>query len=302
MQVHFGVELIEAEWAGAVAVIGTFDGVHLGHQAVISQAVAEARNREMPCVLLTFDRHPAAILAPEKCPLAIASLGDNLRQFEKLGVNTAVVLHFDKKLSETTADDFLQHFLIEKIRTSKLVVGHDFAFGHDREGTPEWLQGRIETQVIPPFQQEGIRVSSSAVRKAIAEGRMEEATHLLGRAWEIGGVVIPGQRLGRDLGYPTANIARSFHQILPTDGVYAGVCQTPYGPFKSAVSIGLRPTIGDAHRTIEAYLLDYPGKSLYGHSVSLAIDARLRGQENFGSLDDLKEQIARDVEIVASRP
>lgn len=221
MQVHFGVGLLRAEWSRAVVCVGTFDGVHLGHRAVIGRAVEEARNAELPCALATFDRHPFAVLNPARCPKAIADLGENLREFERLGVAVAVVLPFDAALSRMSADVFLRDVLQGAMHASNLVVGHDFAMGNGREGTPEWLAARVPTTVVPPFEIEGHRVSSSAIRTAIAEGNVESAARLLGRPFELTGVVVGGQKLGRTLGYPTANLARSIDGVLPADGVYA---------------------------------------------------------------------------------
>jgi riboflavin kinase/FMN adenylyltransferase len=298
MHVHFGLDLLQAEWPESVVCIGTFDGVHLGHQAVIGAAVAKAREKGQPSVLVTFDRHPAAIVAPERCPPTIASLQSNLMHFEQLGISLAAVLTFDRSLSETHADQFFQDTLLHKLRAGSVVVGYDFAFGKDREGSPEWLKERIETEIVPPFQLDGVRVSSTSVRKCIEAGGVETAAKLLGRPFEIPGIVVGGQRLGRELGYPTLNLARSFYQVTPADGVYAGHCDTVRGTFPAAISIGVRPTI-DAQRTIEAYLLDYPGDEIYGTAVRLHIARRLRDQMKFDNLEDLKEQMATDVRLVS---
>ncbi len=298
MQVHFGVELLHAEWKHAVTCIGTFDGVHLGHQEVIASAVKLARTREWPAVLVTFDRHPAHILAPDRCPPAIASLQSNLANFASMGVAVAVILPFDKALSLTSAASFCDAILVSKIKSGAVVVGYDFAFGHNREGTPEWLQEHLETSVVPPLSIGGSRVSSSAIRAFVASGQVEEAARLLGRPFEVHGVVIPGRKLGRDLGYPTANIGRSFDQVMPADGVYAGDVICSHGMFRAAVGIGMRPAVQGTHRTIEAYLLDYPGHALYGESVTLQLTSRLREELNFATIDELRTQIGLDVEQV----
>jgi riboflavin kinase/FMN adenylyltransferase len=300
MQVHFGLELLNAEWKHSVVCVGTFDGVHLGHQAVIGRAATVASQLELPCIVVTFDRHPAHVLAPDKCPKAIEALGENLEQFGRLGVGVAIVLPFTKELSQTPAQVFLDQYLIGAMKASRIIVGHDFAFGKGREGTPEWLRSRIETEVVPPFELHGTRVSSSAVRAAVSAGEVEEAARLLGRPFEISGIVVTGQKLGRQLGYPTANIARSFDQVMPADGIYAGYATTPHGTFRAAVSIGVRPAVGGKDRTIEAFLLDYPGHELYGRHVNLSLHRRIREERNFDSLDALKDQIARDVAEVAS--
>lgn len=303
MQVHFGVEPMHPEWPASVVCIGTFDGVHRGHQEVIRRAVHIAAERELPCVVVTFDRHPAAILAPERKPPALASLEENLAEFELLGAAATVILPFDRVLSQTTATDFLDRILVGILRASCLVVGHDFALGHDREGTGDWLRARMETVVVPAFELDGVRVSSSDVRRAVLTGDVATACRLLGRPFALHGVVVGGNRLGRELGYPTINLARSFDQALPTDGVYAGACRTRFGDFRAAISIGIRPTVEDeGRRLIEAYLIDYPGHSLYGRDVTLRFWQKLRGQEKFESLDALKIQMARDVATVAAFP
>jgi riboflavin kinase/FMN adenylyltransferase len=298
MQVLFGLSQIAAEWHQSVVCIGTFDGVHLGHRAVISAAVQSGEAQGIPSVLLTFDRHPAAVLAPDRRPETIAELSTNLREFDRLGVDVTVVEPFTVELSETPAEAFLESALVSTLKAVEIVIGEDFAFGHGREGTPEWLCERIKTRMVPKYVLDGQRVSSSAIRSAVREGRVEDAARLLGRPFELSGIVVKGQQLGRQLGYPTINIARSFEQVTPQNGIYAGSCDTPLGTFRAAVSIGVRPTLGDGPRTIEAFLLDYPGEALYGHGVTLRLLTRLRGEERFASLEELKEQIRKDVEAV----
>ncbi len=296
MQVHFGDDSLRAEWPEAVACVGTFDGVHLGHQEVIRTAVCKARELDLPCVLVTFDRHPAAVLAPDKNPQTVSSLQDNLAAFEQFGVSVTLILTFDFALSQMSAGDFLQVILRERVKATSIVVGHDFAMGHDRVGTTAWLSEHIPTTVVPPFEVDGARVSSSDIRRAVVSGDMALATALLGRPFRVNGVVVGGQKLGRTIGYPTINIARSFDQVTPADGVYAGTAGTPFGSFMAAISIGVRPAVGGDSRTIEAYLLDYPGEALYGQSVVLDVHERLREERDFPSLDALTEQIAKDVE------
>lgn len=296
MQVHFGTDLLNPEWSRSVVCVGTFDGVHLGHQAVISEANRQANERALPLLVVTFDRHPAAILAPERCPPALGSIGAKLRALRQLDVPLTLVLPFDAALAATSAEDFLDRLLKGTLHAEQVVIGHDFAMGKDRAGTPDWLAERIETVVVPPFEVTGRRVSSSFIRSLVTAGEMEEAAKFLGRPFSIEGVVIQGAQLGRQLGYPTANLARSIRQVEPPDGVYAATADTPFGSFPAAVSIGVRPTVDETTRTIEAYLMDYKGDSLYGKSITLQVRRRLRGQVKFETLDALKEQMARDVE------
>lgn len=295
MQVHVGSDPWQPEWPHSVVCIGTFDGVHRGHQAVIRQAIQTARAAELPCALLTFDRHPAAVLAPHRKPPSVGTLAQNLRAFAELGVDLVVLLPFTPELSQTPASEFFERVLQTQLRAKSVVVGHDFAFGNNRGGNAEWLAARIDTQIVAPFELEGVRVSSSAVRAAVIEGRVEQACAWLGRPFALEGIVVSGQKLGRQLGYPTINLAQTQDQVVPAHGIYAGDAQTRFGSFRAAISIGIRPTVEGTTRTIEAFLLDYPGHSLYGSGVELAFGTRLRDEQKFDSLEALKEQMARDV-------
>lgn len=300
MLVHFGVDLIVAEWPESIVCIGTFDGVHRGHQALIQTAVNQARARELPAVIVTFDRHPAAILAPDHKPASLGTLEQNVIAMRELGAGVCVILPFNEELRQTPAEHFLERILQGRLHASALVVGHDFAMGRDRVGTADWLAQRIPTTILSPVEEAGVRISSSAIRDAIAAGRVEEAAGYLGRPYALRGVVMGGQKLGRTLGYPTINLARSTDQAIPADGVYAGRAQTPRGQFRAAISIGMRPAVQGKHRTVEAFLLDYPGDSLYGQAVELSFVARLRDELPFASLEDLVAQMAKDVALTAT--
>lgn len=300
MLVHFGWGQFAAEWDRSVVCIGTFDGVHRGHQALIRRAVARASELECPSVVVTFDRHPAATLAPERVPLSVSTMGDNLSAFSELGVAVCVVLPFDRELAEMPAEVFLESVLRGRLKAVEAVVGHDFAFGHDREGTGAWLAERMPTAVVEAVLVDGVRVSSSAIRNLVADGRVGEAAALAGRAFALSGVVVGGAKLGRTLGYPTINLVRSQGQILPLDGVYGGEALVEGRRYRAAISLGVRPTVtADGQRTVEAYLLDFEGGSLYGKAVRLAFWERLRGEERFDSVDALVAQM--DLDVLAVR-
>ncbi|MBS1710505.1 MAG: bifunctional riboflavin kinase/FAD synthetase [Armatimonadetes bacterium] len=298
MLVQFGADRMDPEWPGSVVCIGTFDGVHLGHQALIGRAVGMARERDLPAIVLTFDRHPAETLAPAHAPAPLQNLGQNLAQIAKLGVSATVVLPFDKHLARCPAEQFYQTVLRNTLRAEAVAVGHDFAFGRGRQGTPEWLAERVETAVLPPVESAGIRVSSSRIREAVASGDCQLASSLLGRPFSLEGVVVRGKRLGRTLGYPTANLARPGRVAGLPFGIYAAVADTPFGRFKAAVSIGIRPTVDDSGvPSVEAFLLDYPGESLYGRVISLEFHQKLREEMRFDSVEDLCVQMGMDVEL-----
>ncbi|HLK15409.1 MAG TPA: riboflavin biosynthesis protein RibF [Fimbriimonadaceae bacterium] len=298
MLILFGAAGLDPQWPATVLCLGTFDGFHLGHQAVIRKAVAIARAADLPCGLVTFDRHPAMTLAPERAPSTLSQPTDNLSLLSDLGVDLTVVLAFDRALSETSAEDFLATILQAQLHGSHLVVGHDFAFGHDRLGTTDWLEARVQTTVVPPFELDGVRVSSSAIRAAVASGDLATAGRMLGRPFALRGVVISGDKLGRQLGFPTANLGLPARHILPPDGVYVAQAVTPFGQFAAAVSIGDRPTVNGTNRVIEAHLLDFSGESLYGRSVTLQLVSHIREQRRLASLEELKEWINNDIETV----
>jgi riboflavin kinase/FMN adenylyltransferase len=298
MTVHFGLAGLSPEWPGSTVCIGVFDGVHLGHQQLIRSAVETSRIHEAPAVLVTFDRHPLTVLAPHAAPVQLAGLGQNLRQFERLGIASTVVLSFDRSLAETRAQDFLDSVLVSGLRARRLVVGHDFALGRHREGDAEWLAARIPTTVVPPFEVDGHRVSSTLVRRAVAEGNVEDAARWLGRPFEVEGSVVTGQKLGRQLGFPTANLALPERLAVPADGVYSAWAETVMGRFRSAVSVGCRPAVGGKSRTVEAYLVDFEGPDLYGSAMRIQFATRLREERDFPDLVSLKDQMAKDVEWV----
>lgn len=295
MLLHFGEDLLAAEWPGAVVCIGTFDGIHLGHQALIRRTVEVARAQQLVSVIVTFDRHPAAILAPDRVPPSINTLRQNLAQIEALAPSACVILEFNQELADCSAEQFFQKILINHLRAKAMVIGYDFAFGHNRIGNSDWLKQRIDCEVLDAVSVHGLKVSSSQIRKAVASADMDAASQLLGRPFQIQGVVIQGNQLGRTLGYPTANLARFSDQIVPPNGIYAGVARTQFGEFAAAVSIGVRPTFNGDSRSIEAYLLDYPGDSLYSQTIELDLHSKMRDELKFENIEDLKEQMAKDV-------
>ncbi len=298
MLVVLSSENIHPEWSRSVVCIGTFDGLHLGHQKLISRAVSRAEELEVPCIVLTFDRHPLSIVKPELAPQCIALLDENLQEMHDLGVSVAVVLKFDDYLANCSADEFYQNVLMKTLKASEVFMGGDGAFGKGREGNVEWLRGRMPTTVVDYVELEGMRISSTKIRSLIKNGDVSLASRMMGRSYSLSGVVVSGQKLGRTLGFPTINIARPKDFVLPKNGIYSGWCKTVYGYFKAAISIGVRPTVDGGNRVIEAHLLDYPGDSLYSKPVKLGFAHRLRDEMKFASLDQLKNEIQKDVDII----
>lgn len=296
MVVHLGLSGLRAEWSESILCLGVFDGVHLGHQSLLAPTVAQGIQREIPSIAVTFDRNPLAQLRPDLTPKSLCTLDQKLGWLKESGLSAAVVLPFDKAMAELSAQDFLDSVLIGSLKAAKLIVGHDFALGRGRQGTSEWLAERIQTQVIPPLEVAGERVSSTQIRHAVKAGDLQKAAEFLGRPYSLKGIVVSGQKLGRTLGFPTVNLAFSSDLVLPIDGVYAAWAETPLGRFQAGVSIGLRPTVDGKGRTVEAFLIDYPGDSLYSAPVTLNFHSRLRGEEKFESLDALVMQMHKDID------
>lgn len=295
MQTVFGFDALGPNCPESTVCIGVFDGMHLGHQAIVREAVIRARAAGRPCIAVTFDRNPLAVVAPERCPKSISSVASNLSKMSELGLDCAVVAVFDADFSRLSAKDFFDEFLLKKLRAAEIVVGHDFAFGNKRVGNASWLVERIPTVVLPALEIAGSRVSSSLIRGLIAEGRIAVAREMLGANYALTGIVVRGQRLGTKLGVPTANVVQVIDQVTPALGIYAGFARVECTLHPAAISVGKRPTIPGAGYAIEAHLLDFPYRELYGHSIEVQFLDRLRDEQAFDSVEDLKNQMDRDI-------
>jgi riboflavin kinase/FMN adenylyltransferase len=287
---------------GVCVAIGVFDGVHLGHQQIIRQTAADARHRGALAVVLTFDRHPSAILAPERTPPLIQSLSQKLNAIADLGADAAWLVRFDRAFSQQSGETFVRRLASQLGPLASVWVGEDFAFGHQRSGNLALLQALggalgFQVQGVPPVTLEGAAVSSTRIRDAIQAGDLELAGRLLGRAYTLAGQVVAGGGLGKTLGYPTANLDVSGLALPPT-GVYAAWATVAGRRWPAVVNIGRRPTVVQCQGEIrvEAHLLG-GGADLYGEQTELAFARQLRPEVKFDSLAALREQIARDVAL-----
>ena len=290
---------------GAVVTIGVYDGVHRGHHAVLRLVRELADARGLAAVCITFDRHPAEIVRPDSAPLLLTTPKQKLELLAATGYLDVVhVLHFDEARSRETAEDFVREVLVDAAAARVIVVGADFHFGRARGGNVEMLQrmGRelgfevlgVGLEAAPG----GTVFSSTNTRRLLAEGDVVGAARMLGRPHEVRGTVVQGDRRGRDLGYPTANVAVPARSLLPADGIYAGVFVGADDVERmAAISLGRRPTFYEHADTslLEAYVLDFTG-DLYGDEVAVRFVERLRGEMKFDSIDALVEQIRRDVD------
>lgn len=290
---------------GTVVTIGVYDGIHVGHQALISRLRAMAGELAASTAVVTFDRHPATVVRPESAPLLLTDLQQRLELLEAAGVDFTLVLRFDRERAAESAEDFVREVLVDCLRARAVVVGHDFHFGRDRGGNVPMLQ---EMGAHLGFDVLGINlvadvdetevVSSTRIRERLAAGDVAGAARLLGRPHEVRGTVRHGDARGRSLGFPTANVAVPAAILLPADGIYAGWYERPDGSVHaSAMSIGRRPTFyADAQLSLlECYLLDFDA-DLYGEEAKVRFVQRLRGEERFTSVEALVEQMGRDVD------
>ena len=269
--------------------IGTFDGVHLGHREVIAGADT----------VLTFDPHPMSVTAPERAPELITSLQRKAELVESLGVEEMVVISFDEQFAQHSAEQFIDEVVVAGLGATRVQVGDNFGFGKRAQGRAELLlaDDRFETAVMPLFKLDGAPVSSSRIRSLLREGEVAEANRLLGTPFVFSAEVARGDQRGRELGYPTANLVPTAGYCTPGHGVYAGRAELAGGETKpAAINVGTRPMFESVlGELIEAYLLDFDG-DLYGQQLRVEFLERLRGEAVFGSVDDLKQQMAADVE------
>jgi riboflavin kinase/FMN adenylyltransferase len=288
----------------AAVTIGFFDGVHRGHQAVISATVDAARAGDLRPVAVTFDRHPREILTPGTQPKLLTTLDRKADLIADLGVETLLVLAFDRPFSEWSPEEFVERVLVRGLQTALIVVGSNFTFGHRAAGNLATLteMGRthgFEARGIPLINDGGRRFSSTSIREALEDGDLEWPTRALGRRFVLDGRVVPGAGRGAILGFPTANLEVPQKMQLPGEGVYAGTASTPSGRFAAAINVGTNPTFGREPLHVEAFLLDFDG-DIGGQPVALEFWERLRDEERFDSPDELSAQIARDVERTRS--
>lgn len=284
---------------------GVFDGVHLGHRRVLDTLLAWARAEGVPSVVVTFDRHPMEVLRGVSVPL-ISPLAERLRLLGGQGVDAVLVLNFTKEFAKTTADAFIRTIVAGGLRAKGVVLGHDSRFGKDREGDLATLEALsrdlgLAVRRCEPELFEGRPVSSSLIRELILGGRLGEAERLLGRPPSVFGTVVPGDRRGRTIGIPTANL-ELHHAVKPPAGVYAAEVPLDGRHYRAVVNIGTRPTFKEAGgETIEAHLLDYAGADLYGRVLEVRFLDRLRDERRFDGVEALKKQIAEDLSRARSR-
>ncbi|AEM81771.1 bifunctional riboflavin kinase/FAD synthetase [Streptomyces violaceusniger] len=304
MQRWRGLEDIPEDWGRSVVTIGSYDGVHRGHQLIIGRAVARARELGVPAVVVTFDPHPSEVVRPGSHPPLLAPHQRRAELMAGLGVDAVLVLPFTTEFSRLTPADFVAKVLVDKLHARVVVEGPNFRFGHKAAGNVAFLRELgttydYEVEVIDLYERGeaggGEPFSSTLVRRLVAEGDVAGAMEVLGRPHRVEGVVVRGAQRGRELGFPTANLETPPHTAIPADGVYAGWLTARGEAMPAAISVGTNPQFDGTERTVEAYAIDRVGLDLYGLHVEVDFLAYLRGQEKFDSIEALLERMAADV-------
>ena len=281
----------------SVVVIGVFDGVHKGHQVLLNRAKEIAAGRTI--IALTFDPHPTTVFAPDRAPTMLTTLADRVELLKIHNADQVAVLKFNEKFAAMSPEDFVKSVLIGQLHVGAVVVGENFTYGHKAAGNVETLkQAGVENNFevdIQELKRDSEVISSSRIRELVMEGNVEKARELLSRPHRLDGVVVHGEKRGREIGYPTANLGKIEGQTIPADGVYAGWLTVGINFWPAAISIGTNPTFeGDRARQVEAYALDQEGLDLYDKNASIEFGWYLRPTVKFDSLDELLLQMKKD--------
>ena len=281
-----------------VVSIGVFDGVHAGHRHLLGRLRRRAEEGSLLSAVVTFIPHPQSVLQPDSQLPWLSDIDDRVRSIQSLGVDLVVVITFTLEVARLSAREFLS-LLNEHLRMRGLVVGPDFALGRGREGDIDSVRALasemgLSVEVIAPHTTDGEVVSSTLIRRALADGDTRKVESLMGRRFQIAGKVIVGDRRGQTLGFPTANLSIRPQQALPGNGIYATITHIEGGRYPSVTSVGTRPTFGDGEKTVETYVLNYR-EDLYGREIRVEFVQKLRDEKRFASAEELRRQIERDV-------
>jgi riboflavin kinase/FMN adenylyltransferase len=300
MEILWGPDARPSEVRPTVATVGMFDGVHRGHRMLFEKVFESARELNARSAVVTFDPHPLDVLAPDKAPCMLTTLAQRLALFDEAGFDIALVLPFNKELAALSPDEFAKAALVDGLHVKKILVGEDFRFGHDRAGDVGTLHEIGEkdgfvAEAVPLLGDVESKISSSVIRRRLDDGNVEGVAKLLGRNWRLAGEVVEGDKRGRTLGFPTANIKPHPRSCLPGLGVYAGFWVWRGDRLPAAINVGVRPTFKENDPPLcEVFVLDFDG-DLYGETGEVEFVAFLRPEEKFDSVDALIAQMHADV-------
>jgi len=288
-----------------VVTVGVFDGVHLGHMEIINWLSSIARAKDCESVIVTFEPHPRLVLPHHAEVRLLQTLDEKLMRFEIAGVDAVVVVPFDREFAKITPHDFIKNVLVDKLHVSHVISGYDHFFGQNRQGDFDLLiemgqHYNFTVDELPMVTISGNTVSSSSIRRALLDGDVSHAASMLGYNYSLTGEVVKGNKIGRNIGFPTANLKpNSAHKLLPGQGVYASLVNIDEADYKGMTNIGYRPTIDADHLTIEANIFNFT-RDIYGKEITLSFIGRIRNEKRFASLADLQLQLASD-RIVAEK-
>ena len=297
--IHFPDDRRPQRWQHPVLALGNFDGLHRGHIKIIERVRRVATERAATALVMTFDPHPPRVVRPDKAPPLLMTKAQRLEGIERAGLDGVAVVRFTPELSRWDPETFVRTVLVEWLHAAEVWVGANFLFGHDRAGNFSMLRSLgarygFRTEKIDPVRYKDFVVSSTRIRRLISEGRVDEASALLGHPYSIDGTVVAGDQRGRQIGFPTANMA-SENELIPPNGVYAAIVRLDGVIYPAVTNVGVRPTFGDSTQTmIEAHLID-ANRDLYGQTLRLGFIQRMRDERRFDGIDALKTQIAADV-------
>ncbi|MCC5464437.1 bifunctional riboflavin kinase/FAD synthetase [Pelosinus baikalensis] len=298
MEVLNQMTTLKDQYPRITVALGTFDGVHIGHQKVISRSVESAKQLDGTSVVFTFSNHPLSIIAPERCPLQIITQDDKVELIEKLGVNILLNIPFTAEFLKLSASQFIR-LLLDQLNPKHILIGPNYFFGYKRCGTPELLQKSglqygFTTEINPTVYVDDVMVSSTLIRQMITAGQVDQAATLLGRPVTLKGRVIHGAKRGRLLGYPTINLGIASGLAVPQNGVYAVELIIQDDQYNGIANVGTNPTFHDIGRRIEVHILDFSG-DLYGEAVTVRFLNHIRNEQTFSNSEELKSQIAKDI-------
>lgn len=294
-------ELLGKGFSQTVVTIGTFDGVHKGHQTILQQLKNKSREKQLPGVVITFDPHPRELLHPEQPIQLLNTLEERIQLFERHGIEHLVIVPFTRAFSLLSAEDYVEKFLVHYFHPAVIIIGYDHHFGHDRKGDIHLLENLqhkygYTLEEIPPQVVEQVTISSTRIREYLAKGEIELANALLGYPYSLSGVVVSGDQIGRKLGYPTANLQMGdSRKLIPAEGVYAATAQIDDDRLcrKGMLNIGYRPTFKGKELRIEMHIFDF-SDDIYGHRIRIYLHAYLRPDQYFESAEALRRQMDRD--------
>lgn len=284
----------------SVITLGNFDGLHLGHQKLINMVISDAHQRGAQSVVFTFHPHPLKVLAPNRCPPLLTLYDEKVRLFRNMGIDLLIMAPFTRQLSSLSPEDFVKNILHDLLKVKTIIVGDNYRFGKGRRGNVMMLRSLgqslgFNVVVVDEVMINGEIVSSTKIRRLLMKGEVEHAAHLLGRPYAITGIVIDGDKRGRQLGYPTANINPD-HELIPDPGVYIAHVSISNSQYNGVVSIGYRPTFNKTTIAVEAYILDF-NREIYGEKLTISFLKRIREEKRFDTVDSLIVQIKEDVEL-----